>query len=147
MLLKLSNTLTTDIPIKRRLLQYRETKANQALTQKLIDEIKSIEGQTGWQWQFEQAVLWYEGPDFEQFYPQIILTLKSILASSPENKPARLLLATTYENAGQLQMALETYQHALSRDPDNTAMIIATVTAMNNAKEYAKADEIVSRQN
>jgi tetratricopeptide (TPR) repeat protein len=61
-----------------------------------------------------------------------------------------MLLAQSYERAGESQLAISTYREALSRSPNDLRVIIPAVAALYNAREYDEADRILddaSRQN
>ncbi len=145
LLAALRQKLPGDIPIRRRLLMCEQTSKNLELAQQVVDEIKSLEGEDGWQWRFTQASLWYNADDFRQYYPQIVSLLQENLLTNPNDQGSRMLLATTYDKAGELQLALATYREALSRSPDDINIIIPTVAALYKAEEYDEAENILNR--
>jgi tetratricopeptide (TPR) repeat protein len=134
-----------DIPIKRWLLVCNEVAKDPAKVQQLINDIKSLEGEEGWQWRYEQARTWFGAANFKERYPQIISLLQENLLANPDDQSSRLLLAVTYERGGDLQMALSTYRQALDRSPQDLRVIIPTVAALYKAKEYSQAEEILNR--
>jgi len=134
-----------DIPIKRWLLVCNEVVKDPARVQQLIDDIKLLEGEEGWQWRYEQARAWFGAANFKERYPQIISLLQENLLANPDDQSNRLLLAATYERGGDLQMALSTYRQALDRSPQDLRVIIPTVAALYKAKEYSQAEEILNR--
>ena len=83
-----------------------------AKAQSLVDEIKSLEGDGGWQWRYEQARLWSVSgeEEFKTRYPQIVKLLQENLLTNPKDDASRLLLAETYEKANELPLAATTYQ-------------------------------------
>jgi len=145
LLTTVARQLPNDIPIKRRLLECTQVAQNPAQAQKLVDEIKFLEGQDGWQWRYEQARIWFAADDFKNRYPQIIPLLQKNLLTNPDDQASRTLLATAYERAGEMQLAISTYREALARSPDDLRIIIPAVAALYKAKEYDQADEILSR--
>ncbi len=134
-----------DIPLKRRLLDCGQNTDETGNLQRLIDEIKSIEGPDGWQWRYEQARLWFADDAFNERYPQIVSLLKQNLLANPDDRASRRLLAESYERAGELQLALSAYREILNRDPDDIQLIISTVATMYKAGEYDQADSILAR--
>jgi tetratricopeptide (TPR) repeat protein len=147
LLSELATKIPNDIPIKRRLLTCEQVIKNPEKTQQLVDEIKSIDGEDGWQWRYEQARAWYISPDFEKRRPQIISLLQENLLANPNDQASRLLLAATYDRGGDTQMALSTYRQALDRSPKDMRIIAATVAALYKAKGYddQEAQEILNR--
>jgi tetratricopeptide (TPR) repeat protein len=134
-----------DIPIKRRLLDFGQAIEKTENLQRLVDEIKSIEGQDGWQWRYEQARLWFASDTFSEFYPRIVLLLRENLLSNPDDQASHRLLAANYERAGKLQLAVSAYREILSRSPDDVELIVSTVAAMYKAGEYDQADSILDQ--
>jgi tetratricopeptide (TPR) repeat protein len=135
-----------NIQLKQRLLRCKEVRTNTKQAQKLIDQMKTIEGDKSRRWRCEQVKIWLDDENFAEKYNQnAISLLKEILTAYPEDLNAGMLLATSYERAGKLSLAVKTYQQAYERDPDNIAVIIPTVAALNRARQYDQAKEIINR--
>lgn len=141
----LANEMPDDIPLKRELLKCRKVTTNFDHAQQLVDAIKAIEGEQGWQWRYEQARVWFASENFENRYPRIISLLEECLLVNPNDQDGRLLLAATYERLGKLKLAISTYQEALNRSPYDLRIIIPVVTALYEANEYDRADQILQR--
>lgn len=135
--------LPNDVPIKRRLLACAQVVKNPEKTQQLISDIKSLEGEDGWQWRYEQTRVWFAQDNFKDQYPQIISLLKENLLANPDDQASRMLLAHSYERAGELRLAISTYQEALNRSPQDLHIIIPAVAALYKANEYDRADGIL----
>jgi tetratricopeptide (TPR) repeat protein len=142
---QLAEQLPDDIPVLRELLNCEQLQNNSESSQQLIDKIKSIEGEYGWQWQYEQAKLWFAQPEFKDYYTQIVSLLKNNLAANPDDQASRLLLASTYEKYDNLSLAVLTYRQALARSPDNINIIVPAVAALYKAKQYDSADQILQQ--
>jgi pentatricopeptide repeat protein len=134
-----------DISVKRQLLLCKKNKDNPQQSQQLIDSIKSIEGENGWQWRYEQAILWYQSGDFGQKYPQIVSILKENLLTNPDDNYSRILLAETYNKAQDFRLAASIFKEALSNWPQDIRLIVKTATALQKANEYTQADEILAQ--
>jgi tetratricopeptide (TPR) repeat protein len=145
LLSELSKELPSDILIKRQLLKCEQVKSNIEYAQEILNDIKAIEGEDGWQWRYEQANIWFAGKDFKNQYPGIIALLKQNLATNPSDQTSRVLLAATYEKAGELASAIGVYKEALNNSPDDIRIIIPTIAAMYKAEAYEQADEILNR--
>jgi len=142
----LTEKLPGDIPLKRRFLACEQVLKEPAKAQQIVDNIKTLEeGQAGWQWRYEQARIWLTGADFRQRYTQITSLLQENLLSNPEDQASRALLAAAYDRAGELRLAISTYQDALNRSPDDLGIIIPFVAALSRAGENSQADEILDR--
>jgi len=145
LLTRLAQKLPSDIPLKRRLLACEQVTKDSGQAQQIIDEIKSLEGEDGWQWKYEQARVWLGTDDFKGRYPQIVPLLQKNLLANPDDQASRMLLAAAYERAGELQLAVSTYRDALRRSPDNIGVIVRAVTALYNAQEHNEVEEILDR--
>jgi len=145
LLSELTQKLPNDIPVKRRLLLCEQVIKDFEQGQQLVNDIKSLEGENGWQWRYEQAKVWFTADDFKDRYPQIVLLLQKNLLQNPNDQTSRMLLARSYERAGELQLAISTYREALGRSPDDLRIIVPTVAALYSAKEYDEAELILNR--
>jgi tetratricopeptide (TPR) repeat protein len=152
-----ANLLTTcenqypdDIQIQRQLLRYRQVVDNSDRAQKIIDRIKSIEGENGWQWRYEQAKFWLSQGNVDKSqkpekYQQILTLLKDNLRLNPENLENSMLLAYAYRIGGEFSMAVATYRDCYNRQPNQLAVILPMVAVMQQIGEYEQADEIINR--
>jgi len=145
LIISLAGKLPNDVPVKRRLLRSEQVMGNVEQAQKLVNDIKSLEGERGWQWRYEQARILFAEQDFKKQYPQIISLLNENLLAHPDDQASRLLLAAAYERAGELRLAVSIYDEALNRLPHDIRIIVPTVAALYKAKEYDRADEILRR--
>ena len=145
LLTALEEKLPGDIPIKRGILLCEPVIRDAGRAQKLVDQIKLIEGDTGWQWRYEQARVWFASDNFKDRYPQITSLLKENMLANPNDQPSRLLLARSHERAGEMQLALLTYREALRISPDDLRVVIPTVAALYGAKEYEEAEQVLSK--
>lgn len=144
-LVSFSEKLPNDIPIKRQLLLCEQVINNPEKAQQLIDQIKSLEGDDGWQWRYEQSKVLFRDDDFNSNYPRIISLLQENILANPNDQSSRLLLAKTYDKAGELQLAISTYRDALNRSPEDLRIITPTIAALYKAKEYEQAEQLLNR--
>ncbi|MCK4752795.1 MAG: tetratricopeptide repeat protein [Planctomycetes bacterium] len=139
----LAQKLPDDIPIRKRLLSCEQIIETSEKTQQLVDDIRSLEGEGGWQWRYEQAKIWFVQDSFKDHCPHIISLLKENLLANPDDQSSRTLLAATYEKADRLPLAISTYREALNRSPQDLRIIIPAVAVLYKANEYNQADEIL----
>lgn len=144
-LLELAAEQPDDILIKRELVPFllMQNKPNEA--QDMVNAIKALEGENGWQWRFEQALVWFLGDDFTANYPKIIPLLKENLAANPDDQASRMLLGKTYQKGGDRQLALSTFREAMTRDPSNLQAIAYTASALNADGKTDQAQEILDQ--
>ena len=141
----LSKEEPDSIPTKRQLLSTESIAKDPQKAQQLVDQIKALEGEGGWQWRYEQALAWLRADDFNKRSPQIISLLQENLLANPDDQASRVLLADTYKLTGRSQMALAAYREALSRSPQDVRIIDSTVTALWKANEFEEAEGILNR--
>jgi len=144
LLTDLEKRLPDDIPVKRRLLQCEQTVKDTDMSQRLVDDIKLLEGDSGWQWRYEQAKIWFAADDFEDRYARVVAILQENITANPDDQASRVLLARSYERAGATKLAISAFREALNRSPDDLRVIIPTVAALYNAREYEQAEKILS---
>ena len=137
--------LPEDIPLKRRLLLCEQVVNDSQKAQQIVNDIKSIEGQDGWQWRYEQAKVWFAMDDFKNRYPQILSILQENMQINTNDKTSHLLMARTYERAGEMQLATSTYREILNQSPDDLRVIIPAVAALYNARQYDEAEQVLTR--
>jgi tetratricopeptide (TPR) repeat protein len=141
----LAQKLPQDISIKRQLLRCEQVTGNVSEAQELVDRIKDLEGQDGWQWRYEQSKLWLNSSDVQTNHSKGVSLLEENLQANPDDNTSRMLLAGAYEQSDDLQLAISTYRQAYNRSPQDLAVIIPTVAALNKAKEFGEANEILNR--
>ncbi len=145
LLKSLADELQNDIPVLRELLTCREVSEDAGFSQQIIDRIKKIEGDDGWQWRYEQAKLWFERGDFKTRYPEIVALLQKNLLTNPDDQPSRMLLAAAYEKGNNQQLAISTYDEALGRSPSDVRIMVPAIAAFYRGGKYDRADEILRR--
>jgi predicted Zn-dependent protease len=135
----------SDIQPRRLLLTCPEIVKDPGKAQSIIDEIKSLEGDGGGQWRYEQARLWNRSSadEFKTRYPQIVKLLRENLVTNPKDHLSRLLLADTYERANDLPLAVTTYREELGLLPNSVPIRVRTILALNKVKEFDKARDLL----
>ena len=133
------------IPTKRWLLSTESIAKDPQRAQQLVDQIKALESEGGWQWRYEQARVWSRADDFNKRSTQVVSLLQENLLANPDDQASRVLLADTYERTGRSQTALAAYREALSRSPQDVRIIVSTVTALWKANEFEEAEGILNR--
>jgi len=141
----LSKEEPDSIPTKRWLLSTESIAKEPQRAQQLVDQIKALEGEGGWQWRYEQARVWSRADDFNKRSTQVVSLLQENLLANPDDQASRVILADTYERTGRSQMALAAYREALSRSPQDVCIIVSTVTALWKANEFEEAEGILNR--
>jgi len=142
---ELARELPDDVLIKRRLLLCEEVISDPERAQQIVNDIKSIEGEDGWQWRYEQAKVWFAMDDFKNRYPRIVSLLQENMQANPNDQTSHLLLARTYERAGETKLAISTYREILTQSHDDLRVIIPAVAALYNQRQYDEAEQVLNR--
>jgi len=141
----LQQELPRDIQIKKRmitlLLAQRRVSAAQALVTELID----IEGPEGKQWRYEQARVWLADNETGKHYGEVVDLLQRSVQLHPKDRALHLLLASAYEQAGDLQLAISGYREAYNQAADDLTVIVPLVNALQKAGESDEADRVLRR--
>lgn len=147
----LARQFPSDIQLKRQLLGCRQVMQDPAVAQRVVEEIKAIESDDGWQWRYEQVRVWmaitYSNKEewTNRHYANAVKMLQENLLTSPDDQRSRMLLAAVHEKAGEPQAALAVYREALARSPESVQEIIAVVSALYRSGEFTEAQEILDR--
>ncbi len=144
LLTQLEQLYPTDIKVKRRLLNLERVGTDLVAAQKLVDEIKAIEGENGRQWRLEQARVWLNPQTRRSRHTEVVAMLKDNLRADPGDIQSRLLLASAYERNGEVELALTAYREALSREPNNVGVITNTVNALISAGRAGEASRVLA---
>ncbi len=143
---KMADESEGDIFARRQMLSIARKTTEASQLQQWVDEIKTAEGEDGWQWKFEQSRLWFEQKeDFQRHYSEIVKLLSENIGINTEDQASRILLASCHERAGNIQLALSMYQDATPRQSENIEFIIAAVGAMYRAQEFRQAQALLTR--
>ncbi|UCD51012.1 MAG: tetratricopeptide repeat protein [Phycisphaerales bacterium] len=136
-----------DIQAKRRLLVLDRVLNDPERAQKIVDEIKTIEREKGWQWKIEQARVWIRSDKFESRYTAAVRLLQENLLANPEDQASRMLLGAAYEKAGEARLAVSTYREALdrSRPPDDLQIMLILGAAHEQAGDLSEALAVYRR--
>ncbi len=146
----LAGQFPNDIQIKRQLLACSAVATDNKLAQPLVDQIKALEGQAGWQWRYEQARIWVnpaivaDSDVFRnRYYSQVVTMLQENLQANPNDLASRLLLAAAHDRGNQKQLALSAYREAYSRAPNDIVVVMQMVSALQRNGEQEKAEDIL----
>ena len=145
LLTSLKHELPRDMQIKRRMITLLLAQQRLSDAQSLVLELKDTEGPEGKQWRYEQARVWLAGNDAGRHYGELVELLQRSLKLYPKDKALHLILASTYEQAGDLPLAISGYREAYNRAADDLAVIVPLVNALQKAGESDEADRVLRR--
>lgn len=106
-----------DVETRAFLLNLAEVRDDPPLANKLIDELRRIEGEAGVMWREYQARQRLGGQDWRDHQAQIEENLNFCLQADPGAETPALLLALMYERLNQVERAESIYRRALEQNP------------------------------
>lgn len=144
MLSKMADENPQDIAVRRQLLAIGRETADAKQLQQWVDQIQTIEGQSGRLWKMEQVSIWLLDADFSRRYAEATALLNDNLKLNPDDKQSLMLMAAAHERAGNIQLSVSLYREAMTRHPEDIDLAIATMGAMYRANEFRQADRLLS---
>jgi tetratricopeptide (TPR) repeat protein len=106
-----------DMDVRRYLLCQPEIYNSSGKAQKLINEMRQVEGESGLRWRFSQAWLWMMEQDWRQYRDQILEDLNRCVEADPQWADPLILLGQFHERIGDMPSAETFYRRALANDP------------------------------
>jgi len=113
--------------------------------QGLVDEIRSLQGESGLLWRFHQASLWASSEAWSARATKIAQTLRHCIDTDPGWSALALLLAEMYERTSQHQEAEKMYLEAFLRDPSCVATAKRLVKLLVRGRAFERAREVVMK--
>lgn len=132
------------IAVKRKLLAFEQTRKDPQKTEQLIEQIKKIEGENGWQWKYEKAKQLYLS-DLSINYSEIVKLLKEAIATEPTAKEPQLMIGALYAQKGDLLAAISIYRQSLNRWPNDPQVIAPLAASLYRANEFEQAEQLLKQ--
>ncbi len=131
------------VTLKRKLLTFEEINSDPEQAAKIIEEIKEIEGNDGWQWKYEKAKSIYlaEG---QKDSTEMTNLLEEAANTNPSNLEISLLRGAAYVQKNDLVAAVSTYKQALARWPSEPKVIIPLISLLYQTENFTEAEELIS---
>ncbi len=145
LLLKLADEAPGEERSRLQLLRQPEIQADAARAQRLIDELRLIEGDWGLRWQLAQAELWLRQKDWRVHQPEILARLQRCIENDPAWSEPVAALGLMYEKLGQDNKAEEVYYRFHSNNPKPTEVLIRLFDLLQRQQRYAAAARLLDR--
>ncbi len=121
------------------LLKLPEIQASPAEAQRLVDELKAIEGEKGLLWRVEQAALWLRSDQWQAHVQETEETLLRAVNADPAHPQPVLLLGRFYELQGNPQKAEELYRRSIEGRPAHVSVLIRIVDLLGSQGRFVDA--------
>ena len=130
-----------NIQARSLLLGIREVREDPETAQRLIDELRRAEGESGVSWRLHQASLWLSSEQWASHQQDIGDLLLCCIESDPAWPAPILLLAGLYERLGNLEGVEDTYRRGLLGNPAATgiaARLLALLEKQGRSSDVKK---------
>jgi len=142
-LTKLAAQDKTEIRARTLLLGMRAVQEDPSTAEKLITELREIEGESGLLWRLHQALLWLESDQWRSRHQDITDHLQNCIASDPGWSAPVLLLANLYEKLQDFSRLEDVCRQALARDPSATAFANRLLTLLERQRRFSEAEQVL----
>jgi tetratricopeptide (TPR) repeat protein len=143
MLMKIAQSDKTDLQIRSMILSMPEIYKNSQDAQKLVDEIRNIEGESGLQWRLNQSALWLNTGRWNENRVRIVAYLNRCIEADRKWSDPIILLGQMYERIGELADAESLYRRVLSNEPSMVDVADELITLLEKQRRYAEALEAI----
>ncbi len=145
MLEKLAEENPRDVRIRSLLLSLAEIRGNTEAAQKIVDQLREIQGQTGLLWRVEQASLWMESKEWQAKQPEITRHLQRCIDADPGWSAPVLLMGQLQEGLGYFGRAEGVYRKALADNPSAVDVADRLMSLLDRQKRYEEAMKVLAQ--
>jgi len=132
-----------EIRARTLLLGIREVRGDPAMAERLIAELKEIEGESGLLWRLHEASLWLASDEWRSRQQDITDHLQNCIASDPGWSAPILLLAGLYERLEDFSRLEDICRQALARDPSATVIANRLLTLLERQGRFLEAEQVL----
>jgi len=134
-----------EIKARLLLLGTREVREDLAAAQKLVDELKQAEGESGVWWRLHEASLWLSSDEWRSKQRDIADRLQYCIDADPQWSAPVLLLAGMYERLGDFSRVEEICRQALAWNPSATDIANRLLSLLERQERFAEAERILEQ--
>ncbi len=134
-----------EIRARSLLLGVREIQEDPATAEKLVSELREIEGESGLFWRLHQADMWLSSDEWQSKRPDITDSLQYCINSDPEWSAPSLLLVKMYEKLDDSRRVEDTCRQALLRNPSATDIANKLLTLLERQDRFSEAEKVLQQ--
>jgi len=142
-LTKLADQDPHEIRARSLLLNVQEVQADPNQTERIIDEMRTAEGENGLLWRMYQAYIWMNSEHWRSKQQDITDYLQKCIDSDPKWSPPTLLMAKLYEQLKDFERAESICRRALLRNPSATDIADKLVILLEQQGRYPDAKQVL----
>jgi predicted Zn-dependent protease len=147
MLMKIARSDNTDIQTRTTILSLPEMYKNIDQAQRLVDEIRQVEGAGGLLWRINQCSLWLNTGRWNENRTQITEYLNRCIQADPEWPDPVILLGRMYERMGEVADTELLYRRAIANQPSMVGVTDELISLLEKQRRYVDALEIINTIN
>jgi len=140
----LAGKYKNDVQIRSILLRLPEVRNQPSEAERLLADLKRIEGQAGLQWRLMQAHMWLSQDGWFAKQREIRELLDTCLAADPGWAAPAVLLGEVYERLGDLAAAEAVYRRTLAENRSALAVADRLLNLLIRQKRFADAKRLLS---
>ncbi len=134
-----------NVELRRVLITLPEVRDNPGEAQRLVDEMRAIEGEGGTRWPVEQARLWLQAEDWEDKAADVEAMLARCIAVDSRWQMPAILLGSMFERLGNDAGAEAIYERVLDNDLRAGAVAERLVALLVRNARFADSDALLQR--
>ncbi len=147
LLRKLAAQDERDIQARLLLLGVREIQEDSAMAEKLVKELRQIEGETGLKWRLHQASLLLSSADWRSKQRDIEELLQYCISADPTWSAPVLLLVDMYERLEDFRRIEDICRQALSMNPSAVDIADRLLLLLEEQGRFEEAENILQQFN
>ncbi len=145
MLKQMAQEGPTDVQTRSLLLALPEIQKDAQAAQKLVDEIRTAQGEGGLLWREQQAALWLTQPDWRTKREEIVKLLEQCVDAAPGRSRPVLMLGQLYERLGERAQAESVYRRALAQGSAAAEIADRLIALLQRDDRLSEAREVMAR--
>ncbi len=134
-----------DIRAHSMLLSVSEVLRDTPTAQRLVDEIRLVQGETGLLWRLHQAALWLAGDEWRSRQKDVITLLERCIEGDPQWSSPALLLGQTYERLDNLSQAEAIYRRTLSANSSAVEIADRLTILLDKQRRFTESNQVLDQ--
>ncbi|MBN2559533.1 MAG: tetratricopeptide repeat protein [Phycisphaerae bacterium] len=134
-----------DVQVRALLLEFPEVRRDHAAARRLVDEIRTIQGERGLHWRYYQALVDLSTSRWRGRSREVTEHLRFCVDADPGWSAPVLLLGGMYERRGDPAQAEQIYRRCLAINPNATDVADRLVTMLEGQNRLAEARDLIEQ--
>jgi tetratricopeptide (TPR) repeat protein len=144
LLMQIAESDENDLQVRATILSMPEIYKNTDKAQKLVNDIRDIEGPSGLLWRLQQSSLWINTGRWNENRVRITEYLNRCIQADPEWSDPVILLGRMYERMGDIASAESLYRRTLSAKPSMVDVVDELIALLEKQHRYVEAMEMIN---